>query len=539
MKPWFSMFILLASMLGAPSLEAEEGVSAPKRILPVKSPVYALVDALYLEQGFATAAATRPWAMDQARAMLDEIDMASLSSAGLRAFEEARRLLEWKPITRGRDFAFGMGLNLSPETFWHFRLDGDAGATDENYSWIHAAQKRSSFFDIPLQMACGQGLFLEIDVEAKEEFDAVGVASNHFNAILDDASPWLDINTPFKALASGGGSWWTVRFGRDALSWGNGGTGDFMLSDWDEYHDFVGFDLYGKTASFTGTYIAMEPYKPDGTALAYSAFVGHRLEFRPWRWLRFALSESSTLAGTGANSTFSDLVHDLNFLMIYHNWNIPERANSLMTAELSVNPWKYVDVHGQFAMDEVATAYETSGDGGGGPFIGAWLAGFKAEIPAGQGYLSLAGEAAQTSPWLYNRRAAPYYYDVRQYWSLVQDKFVYLAKPLGYGWGPDALIFWAKLGYAVPGDWFVSLECTWASIGETGIGAPWSPAAADVSPSGTAENRTILHLEGGVPLSDWLSFGGDAYYIDTTNRDHLEGAWSRDVEVAAHITLIL
>src|SRR5512142_375292 len=92
---------------------AAGAICAPKRILPVDSPVYALMDAMYLEEGFAPSNAAKPWAVDQAGAMLDEIDAEGLSTAGRRAYEEVRRLLAWHPLVDKRPIAIGAGIDLS------------------------------------------------------------------------------------------------------------------------------------------------------------------------------------------------------------------------------------------------------------------------------------------------------------------------------------------------------------------------------------------------------------------------------------------
>ena len=36
-----------------------------------------------------------------------------------------------------------------------------------------------------------------------------------------------------------------------------------------------------------------------------------------------------------------EMIRDLNFLMVYHNWNTQGKVNSMLSLEMSVNPWKY------------------------------------------------------------------------------------------------------------------------------------------------------------------------------------------------------
>jgi hypothetical protein len=563
------MTIVKASMVAfavvAATLSFAEGPSGrSKRSLPPSSPIYDCVESLYLERGYAIPCLTRPWSVDQVESMLDEIGDDGLSEAGRRALDEARRLLDWKPIAESGRFAFRAGLELSPEAFFHFRLDGD---DDYAYDRQHGAERRSSLLNVPLQAAIGSGLFLELDAEAREEFDAAGTPGNFTNLVIDDPSVSLDLNTPFTALCSAGSDWWTIRFGRSAISWGNGETGNFMLSDWDEYHDYLGFDLYGGNLSFSGVYIAMEPYgfwdrngmpsydprtgwgdsdTPEIKKLSSLAFVGHRLEYRPSPRLRIAIAESCIISDDGDpahRDTSGSLIRDLNPLMIFHDWNTPWRTNSLATAELSWSPWKSVEAYGQFAMDEMTTAYEASGDGGGGPFVGAWLAGAKAAVPLGPGYLTGALEYARTSPWLYNRDADPArnegnaacYYDVRRYWSLAQGKTVYLVKTLGYAYGSDAVVLCAQAGYSKPGSFSISLDFRRTAIGERGMGARWEPSAGDAAPSGTPEIKNILHSRFDAALFGPVSLGGDAYLVGTENEGHVAGAGALDAEIALRV----
>ena len=154
-----------------------------------------------------------------------------------------------------------------------------------------------------------------------------------------------------------------------------------------------------------------------------------------------------------------ELIRDLNYLMVFHNWTIPERTNSLMTVEFTVNPWKYFNVYGQVAMDEFTTEYEADRDGNGGPPIFGYMAGAKGAGPLGSGYLSLVGEWVLTNPWLYNRKSSPYFYNTRRIYSLVTDYWEYIAKPLGYEYGCDSIVYYGEVSYRVPGLWTAGNGC--------------------------------------------------------------------------------
>jgi hypothetical protein len=432
------LFCLL--LLASPILARADGA---QRVMPLSSPLYELIDALYLEQGMAHANMARPWTAEEASSILGRIDPGPLSPAGSNAYTEGSRLLRWEPGFSEGAYSLRAGIELTVEAFEHVNIDRDGEARDLDYSWQHGYEERKSLLKIPLAAEYGDALFLEAVIEAKEERNAVGdpasdgtlmpgaVLSNHFNLIFDDAEPWLDLYFPFKALASLGGEWWNLRFGRDELSWGNGHSGNLMLSDYSDFYDFIGLELYSRRLKFSSAYAVMDAFGPHGASLTYSAFLGHRLDIRLWDRVLISLNESVTFANSQP-----DLIRDLNPL---------------------------------------------------------W---------------------ALTSPWLYNRRAAPYYYNVRRYWSLITDRFEYVTKFLGYEYGSDALVWYLEVGYSIPGSWKAGLDICYSLRGEKGPGADWNPVKGDQTPSGIAEMLLVVRMGAEYPLADWLSLGTELYASD-------------------------
>ncbi len=445
-------------------------------------------------------------------------------------------------LHRENRFAFDAGITAAPETFWHWNLESSEEYSEENYSWNHGYEERQSLVSIPLEFWFFDSLYMISDLEFKEEHNTVDsgldeegifpswILTNHFNILFDDPDPKLDLYFPYRALLSVGGANWNLRFGRDQLNWGNGNSGNLMLSDYSDYYDFLLFSLWARDFKMTNVYAVMDPYLADGTSEHYKAFLGHRFDIRMWKRALLSISESYCFSG----SAYPDLVHDLNFLMVFHNWLL-SGANSLMTVELSVNPWKYLNVYGQIAMDEFMVQYEADRGGGGGPPIFAYMAGAESTIPVGPGYLGICAEWVLTSPWIYNRKSAPYYYQVRHYWSLTTDKYENIVKPIGYEYGPDSIVWYAEASYTIPASFSLAFDCTYLIQGENTITSDWDPAEGDVAPTGTAEKSIILHLGAEYPFLSWLSVGCDLYYESVVNLSHIEGAFSKDLEAAAYI----
>ena len=208
-----------------------------------------------------------------------------------------------------------------------------------------------------------------------------------------------------------------------------------------------------------------------------------------------------------------------------------------MTAELAINPWKYFTVYGHFALDEFSTPYEEDRGGGGGPPVYGYLLGARGAYPLGPGYLDLVVEGAQTSPWLYNRRAAPYYYNVRRYWSVVTENTEYITKPLGYEYGPDAIVFFLAASYRVPESFGVELEVERILKGEKDVGAPWDPAPGDLPPTGVPEKKWVVHLGGSWTPFSYVQVGAAINWSHTDNPLHLEGESRSDAEVTAYVNV--
>lgn len=516
---------------------------SPRTILPLSSPVYEMIDSLFYETGMAQPDTARPWSCGELEAVLSRIDSTRLSEAGKRVYDYIlEEILGGEDaLVSKRNFTFDSSIILSPEGFYHFELEDTNGAEPQAYEWNHGYEERQSFLTIPLEFWYGDAFYMTTVLEAKEEHMTVtspatpDVAQNYFNVLFDDPNPRLDLYFPFRADLSVGGQWWDLFFGRDDLSWGNGVSGNLLLSDYSDFHDFLMFKLRSKNFTFTNLYTVMDKYLPDGSPVTYSAFLGHRLDavFFDGR-LGLAVVESVTFA-----NYLPEIIRDLNYLMVFHNWTIPERTNSLMTVEVTINPWKYFNIYGQLAMDEFTTGYEDERGGNGGPPVFGYMAGLKGAYPLGQGYLSLTGEWVQTSPWLYNRASPPYYYNTRRIYSLVTDNWVYLAKPLGYEYGSDSIVYYFEASYNFPGLFSAGLDITRLLQGETGILAPWDPWQEISTPSGIPEQSWIIHLTGTYDPFPFLSVGADLSWSSTQNSGHVSGAIRKDIEIAAHVSVKL
>jgi hypothetical protein len=535
----FSASMAFFIFLAAAPLASQNG----RAVIGLSSPIYRMMDSLYLEQGKALPSQARPWTEDEARAALDRLDAETLSDAGHAAYRAILGELDKKRLARQDGFEFDTAAVLTPEFYLRSNMGKDPAAAEEDYVWNHGYDERSPFISVPLEFLFGDSFCLYSDLAFKEERAAVdsawrtdgsyaeGVLDNHWNVIFDQwDNPRLDLYFPFRAFMATGGKGWDLQFGRDKLSWGNGNSGNLMLSDYSDFYDFVSLSFLSRNFKMTNVYASMYPFLPDAahTRLDFSAFMGHRLEIRIAERFLIAINESVSL---GSFTEDEEPLQDMNFMMVFHNW-LSERANSLMSLEFQANPWRYVTLYGQGAMDEFTTQYEADRGGGGGPPIFGGLLGAEGSYPLGPGYLSGSLEYAVTSPWLYNRSAPPYYYNVRRYWSLGTDEYEYVVKPLGYRYGPDALVFYGEVRYDVPAGPSYALDVRYIMKGEKEIGSVWDPAPGDAAPSGVAERSLVIHAGADYPILSWLAASADVYFDFTRDRDHIPGAFRNDFELA-------
>jgi len=502
-----------------------------KAMIPVSSELYWYLDTLYIEAGRTVVNTARPWSYDEFYFQLNKIVVSSLSPAGRQL---QQRLLGMVTPSSPQGFSAAIDVLLKPEIFTHLHLQSSAVPADAEYQWQHGYMQRSPLLEIPLEFFLRDSLYLLIHATIKEERDSV-IAGNYSNLVFDDPGLWVDAYFPFTAYTASGGPNWSFLFGRNQYSWGNGRSGNLILGNVVNYIDGASLAFWGDTLKFSTLYAAFEDAygltdsnPPQEFNSGYQAFLGHRLDIQVHPKVSLALFEALMFGGEPGN-----LVQDLNFAMIFHNWNDIPRMNSIFSVEANINPWNYCNLYGQFALDEFATKYEADLDGGGGPAVYGWLAGLDLRIPLDKAYLSFVTEYAYTSPWLYNRRQQPYFYATHRYWSMTNTRNGAVSLPLGYTYGSDAVVWYNSLQYRLPGKASLALNIEYRQQGEKGYLSSWQAAEGDTAPMSPAPVKTTtVHIATSYQLLGWLSLQTNLYYIHSSNYLHIAGSQSQDMELS-------
>ncbi|MCX7024888.1 MAG: hypothetical protein NT080_09735 [Spirochaetes bacterium] len=523
-------------------------------IIPLESSLYRWADDLSLIAGMTIPSTVRPWSRAEALKVLRRIarDGDLESAAARRLYAACESGLETTPIVAETDgFAFAAEPSASLEAYALIPVSVTGSADASEFARVVDYRDRLPMADLPLSAWAGDFLAGMVQFTVRDDYrlvdDSWSGASGYSGYESPDDLPAFSLNAtsllnvdtflPFRAWFAGGNGSFSIQFGRDALSWGNGLTGNLMLSDSADYHDFVRVRVFADAFSFSSVFAAIQS-DDDEPDRVPAGFASHRLE---WRWKDLGtIAFSESLAIQDADSALG-LIHDMNPLLVYHGWLAPERANSLMTAELTVTPWKRVAAYGQFALDETRTGPEAEAGDEKAQATG-WLAGVRAAVPLGEGYVRAWVEGALTDPWLYNRYNAPYYRWQRRIWSFVEPQCGFWpVKPIGYFAGPDALVAAGSVGYELPGEWRASFAFTWVGKGEIDLTTdyPTDPGAglSATTPTGVPENRYEAVLSGEWQAREWLTLSSTFACTAVDSVGHVRGDREFFIELAVGATV--
>ncbi len=507
-----------------------------QKVIHLSSELYQEMKAVYLDAGLSMPFSSFPWTKDEFLRALDRVPVAALSGKGKTLFSHILSELKERPFFKeeGGRFSFDMSLEFNLESYLH---------TNNNpSSWTHGFEERLPLLNLPIEFWFFDSFYMDVEIGLKEEYRAISEDNNnHWNIFRKFNN--IDWYFPSRAFLSVGGEHWNIQLGRDQLEWGNGQNGNLMLSDYSEFHDFLKFTTYWKNFKFTTLYIVTDAWasnwekdlydangdgdfegEPDEQAAfdkdfgtTYKAFFGHRFEFRMFKRLGLALTESVIFGNTRPE------LRDFSPLMIFHNWFIPERTNSLITIDVDLNPYKYCDVYFQYAIDEFKTSYEKAG-GNTKPGANGMLAGITCLIPIWKGYLNGTFEWAKTDPWLYNHEnPLMRHTSRRRIWSYISpDGYEYIEKPLGLEEGADAIVWFFTANYRLPDKFGVGFDFKHVKKGEHNYKTDYDTGQDAVglkTPTGSPKKSAIFHLYGDYTPWSCLNLGTHFYWIKGHHED--------------------
>ena len=526
------------------------------------SQVYELLRAVRLEAGLSIPWSSRSLTASDIRRQLQDIDRNALSAAGQRAVEEIEQTLEPDPLWESVEetFAFDLRPNVGLEGY--FNSSGSADA------WQHAYSDRTPLLALPAQLWLGDTLHGRVDMDLQQEKFATLDPDLFANVprSLDE----IDYMFPYRGYVIAAGDHWFAQTGRDQLRWGSGRSGVMVLSDEPTYYDFVRFGFGIDRFRYTSLITHIEPrFDPVADAEweqirtppsddfeadeddALGRFQDrledpelepaktmylHRFEFDLFERLQFAIVEGMMLGERRGDLRF------WNPLSIHHNFFELELASALLGLEVNWNPWRNLNIYGEYAMNQIGTQFKPDDipDALGG------MVGLEGQLPIDQGYLGGYAEFVYTNPWL-GVREHPWtsWHWRRRIVSNVKSSRRVVTEPIGYRFGPDSAVVATGLGYTVPGRYNIDLDLTYVRRGEQRIDSPYEDsedAVALRTPSGTVERSFVLELGANRALEadalpGGVALGLNAALVSIDNFENVSGEHYLDVQFSPSVVL--
>jgi hypothetical protein len=453
---------------------------ASQESIALESSVYDDMDALYLVTGMGTPSNARPWTKNEANLILSRVDRTTLTGVSATIYDNLLNTLSEGLAFQFKDgFQFGVGMDLYSEGYYHTNSD-DFILEDD---WIRGFEQRKPVFRLRFDFSLKDYLFIYSDLQygqnrfnyldtdvfiATLHQDGIGSIINssapfpanlrgslvthsanyskpfHTNSMPFNESYNIDFQVPKRAVATVGGDSWNLTLGRDKVSWGNGHSGNFIIGDHVDYHEFaraVVFSDYFKY-DWLNVFFETNPSESEEWDSFFRILMAHRLEFRILDKLTFALSE---------NVMYQNDVFDLRYLnpaFIYHNLNNRSMFNAIAHVELDYSFAKGFNAYAQYVLDQAQAPNESAAQAD----ATGYLAGLEYAIAAGPGIFTTSLEYAQTSPALYRRDIVDFLM-FRKYFTHGNPTgpgYLLAIDYIGYQYGGDMQVLQWDVAYRIP-----------------------------------------------------------------------------------------
>ena len=384
-----------------------------QKIWQPDSEVYQCIKSLYIMEGLAAPSSSGSWSTNE---LLEMTKLLKDDSSYL--YNYVIEELTKEPRTQPEEnLGFNFGLDLNLETYARTNTDKDY-AKAENL--IYGINDMKPFLQFNWESFVTDTFYSCVGLDIRNTFrgnEKGEIGYNHvFTNLLffQDFSPNLPLLSPNFPQRAGSKNW-NVIVGKDRLSWGNGETGNFAISDNIPAHYLARFSTFFNSFkySFLTSFFPHQKMYYNGDEWGNQShqaqdtqgirfYLAHRIE---GRFFGDKLSASLTEAilyqsddGTVNPRIFSPVD-------VFHNYFIRTNSNSTLVLELDYAPIKKLNLYGQFIIDDLAILGEGISASKPLQYPNAlgYMLGAKTSFEYKQGLFYSSFEAVKTDPFLYLR----------------------------------------------------------------------------------------------------------------------------------------
>ena len=469
LRPLNRAAFLLAGLmaLGEPSF-SQNG----EKPVPLGSPVYHWLAALYTENGLAFPSRSTPFTVAQVLGFLDQLGTeGELGSAIRQVLEEKTLYTEAGSDAANPGLALAIHTELNPELY--------LGLGQEKRIWDYGYNDRPPLARILTEAWAFQWLYMAIDFQGKKEPFAVVDQSQPISNVPTQVVQ-LDFQWPYWAGVVAGGPHWDARFFRSQaslavsewnliLSKDAGPVDQISLSTWWNNFSYTFLWIPADNTWVTNDFAYGYPSTTEndtGNAISYDQsknFLVHRVQFRPVPSWSVALSEIMLLETNVFDPRY------FNPMIPGHSWFIYENANSDLSLEIEGSPLPGWTVWGQFYGDYIKTPVKDALYNDPTPGAVGYLGGTRVVTELADKTLTVEAEAVYTDPFLYLNNHANMINTIRYESSYGTPGRRMIDTPFGFKMGPDTIAVRSLLRLEKPNQWRAEVGFPFQVRGENTI----------------------------------------------------------------------
>ncbi len=489
-------------------------------IFPSGDEIYSDMDSLYAEALLVRPSGSRPWSEAEARKLLSAVGINSLSEGGRKLYrkveERIERGLRWN---YGDDFSLSVGLEITPEVYFHTKDESFITETD----WERSYDERSSLLRLYLETGASDNFYLTSDIHYRyrradrlDEFTPYSssdggrltsdgyaasykinggsfVSKSRFfsekamsNAFFDTTH--FSFIWPRRAVFSFGGRDWNFSISRDYLSLGNAYFGNLLVDD-HTFSDYSKLSFFSSFFKFDSVLMFLNTAVNPGENMDENGriYLIHTLQFRILDRASLTVSENVMYK----YKTLSLMYFNPSY--IYHNINNRSMFNAFLYLDVNVLLMKGLEFYGQFALDQARAPNEDDSQSNSTGFV----TGLSYRKTFHDGTLLLYAEYTKTMPLLYRRDEVDFIRTYRYNAVNADAYFITYFDYIGFPYGGDTRMLEIKGKYTSLDNWEASLFTRFAEKGEVNI---------FTSHNTEGRNEGLANLSGDTPYGDRVKY---------------------------------